>query len=251
MSPCSVIPSVADEGRSPQTDPAPYPAAMAAPRTEKAEKAAGAPGPRSADGSTAASTPIGAPSSPERDARRPARRWIWPLVAVGAFIVGLGSGASSADPTASQEYRVAVAERDEARDAVGAADARATAAEARARRAQSAADGRETQLDTRESELDRREEALKEREAAVTATEQRQAANQVGDGVWTVGVDIEPGTYRTTAAVGGTCYWGIYRTGTNGDDIIQNDIVTGGFPTVTLSAGQDFKSSRCGNWNRQ
>jgi hypothetical protein len=44
------------------------------------------------------------------------------------------------------------------------------------------------------------------------------------------------------------CFWGIYKSGTNGAEIIANDVVTGGRPTVTLKTGQDFDSSRCGRW---
>lgn len=92
---------------------------------------------------------------------------------------------------------------------------------------------------------------MKKREDAVTVAEKQKAANTVREGTWTVGVDIEPGTYRTDAEVSSSCYWGIYRTGSNGSDIIDNDIVSGGRPTVTLSAGQDFKTTRCGAWTKQ
>ncbi|WP_258802371.1 hypothetical protein [Pseudarthrobacter sp. NS4] len=95
------------------------------------------------------------------------------------------------------------------------------------------------------------EAAVKAREEAVTGAEKTKAANTVGDGTWTVGSDIEPGTYRAAAAVGSTCYWGIYRSGSNGGDIIENDIPGGGRPVVTLSAGQDFNSTRCGKWEKQ
>lgn len=103
----------------------------------------------------------------------------------------------------------------------------------------------------RAAELDELEAALAEREAAVASTEAQIAASTITGGTWTVGVDVEPGTYRTKDAVIGDCYWAIYRSGTNKDDIIQNDIVQGGFPTVTLSEGQDFESNRCGSWVRQ
>jgi Flp pilus assembly protein TadG len=93
--------------------------------------------------------------------------------------------------------------------------------------------------------------ALAEREAAVTATEQQVAANTINEGTWTVGVDVEPGTYRTKDPVSGTCYWAIFQSGTNKDNIVQNDIVKGGSPTVTISAGQDFETSRCGSWVKQ
>lgn len=73
----------------------------------------------------------------------------------------------------------------------------------------------------------------------------------MSDGTWTVGKDIAAGTYRATADVGSSCYWGIYETGSNGGNIIENDLPGGGRPSVALSAGQDFKSSRCGTWTRQ
>jgi hypothetical protein len=107
------------------------------------------------------------------------------------------------------------------------------------------------QVEERAAELEGMEAAVAAREAAVAATEEQIAATTITTGVWTVGTDIEPGTYRTAEAVTGSCYWAIYRSGTNQDDIIQNDIVQGGYPTVTLSEGQDFESSRCGSWVRQ
>jgi len=72
----------------------------------------------------------------------------------------------------------------------------------------------------------------------------------IREGTWTVGRDIEPGTYTTTAEVASDCYWSITKSGTNGGDIIENDIVKGGKPTVTLREGQDFKTSRCGGWTK-
>lgn len=110
--------------------------------------------------------------------------------------------------------------------------------------------GRSDELAALEAELASREAALDEREAEIEATEATIAANTFGPGTYLVGTDIEPGTYRTTDAVGGYCYWGIYAGGTNQEDIIQNDIVTGGRPTVTLSSGQEFDSNRCGTWTK-
>lgn len=70
----------------------------------------------------------------------------------------------------------------------------------------------------------------------------------VDDGVWTVGVDIPVGRYRTTANVSDGCYWAITKSGTNGETIIANDLPSGGRPSVTLKAGQDFDTERCGTW---
>lgn len=72
-------------------------------------------------------------------------------------------------------------------------------------------------------------------------------AAAISEGVWTVGVDIAPGVYRTIAPVGGRCYWATLKTGSNGE-IIANAIVEGGRPQVTLKVGQDFETTRCGDW---
>ncbi|GAA1376663.1 hypothetical protein [Catellatospora chokoriensis] len=72
----------------------------------------------------------------------------------------------------------------------------------------------------------------------------------IEDGTWTVGVDIKPGKYRTVTTVDDGCYWKIAKAGTNGDNIIANDIVNGGRPTVTIKVGQEFTSNRCGTWQK-
>lgn len=78
------------------------------------------------------------------------------------------------------------------------------------------------------------------------------AAPEIREGVWTVGVDIPPGTYRTIADVGSSCYWEISKTGGDGGifDIIDNDLPGGGRPQVSLQVGQDFKTNRCGTWQK-
>jgi hypothetical protein len=67
------------------------------------------------------------------------------------------------------------------------------------------------------------------------------------DGIYTVGADIAIGTYRVTAAASSDCYWSITKSGSNGGDIIENNL-GGGFPRVTLKAGQDFTTTSCGSW---
>ncbi|WP_199562113.1 hypothetical protein, partial [Micromonospora deserti] len=72
----------------------------------------------------------------------------------------------------------------------------------------------------------------------------------IEEGTWTVGLDVPPGTYRVTAPVTDDCYWAITKSGTNGENVIANDIPGGGRPTVVLKKGQDFESSGCGTWQR-
>lgn len=105
-------------------------------------------------------------------------------------------------------------------------------------------------LKKRTAELDAYAKELDEREAKLAKAEQAAEANTVSDGVWTVGVDIKAGRYRAVG-VSSDCYWMISRTGSNGDDIIENDIPGGGNPQVVLSKGQDFTSQRCGDWVRR
>ncbi|MEC5179482.1 hypothetical protein [Arthrobacter sp. CG_A4] len=110
---------------------------------------------------------------------------------------------------------------------------------------------RETEAGKADAAVKTADAAVKKREEAVTGAEKTKAANTIGDGTWTVGKDIEAGTYRAAADVGSSCYWGIYATGSNGSNIIDNDLPGGGRPSVALSGGQDFKSSRCGKWEKQ
>lgn len=71
---------------------------------------------------------------------------------------------------------------------------------------------------------------------------------KVSEGTYTVGKDIEPGTYRTRPGVK-DCYWS--RTN-GGGGIIANDMV--GFApdgvTVTVYPGEGFESQRCGTWTK-
>jgi hypothetical protein len=158
--------------------------------------------------------------------------------------VGAGVVAAVSDPTRSEEYLALQEELSTAQD-------QASAFETQAQRAASDKRRVEAEVARRDSELDQRERTVGAREQAVSAVEQQIAANSIGQGTWTVGRDIEPGTYRTREAVVGDCYWAILASGTNGGDIIENDIPSGGFPTVTLSVGQDFENNRCGTFVKQ
>lgn len=74
------------------------------------------------------------------------------------------------------------------------------------------------------------------------------ATVKITDGTYTLGKDLEPGTYRTGPRTKG-CYWS--RT-TGGGSIIANDFV--GFApdgvTVTVNPGEGFESSNCGVWTK-
>lgn len=71
-----------------------------------------------------------------------------------------------------------------------------------------------------------------------------------GDGVFIVGLDIDPGTYRSSGASG--CYWERLRSFSQAgiESTIANDNAKG--PAVVKIAAGDagFKTSRCGSWER-
>lgn len=185
-----------------------------------------------------------------------ARRWVPWTAGVGGALLGMGLGAVitlvASDPTSSDEYQELVgqmsAEQSRASSAQEATEADAESAIGSAEASASSAAASASQF---VAGLEQREADVTAREQAVNALVQRIAATSIEQGTWTVGRDIEPGTYRTAQAVTGDCYWGIYRSGSNGDDIIENDIVNGGFPTVTLSVGQDFENNGCGTFIKE
>ena len=171
---------------------------------------------------------------------------------VAGLLVGdfIGRGTVHPDPTASAQYhqlqqRFVTDEQQigNLQSDIGAA--RSTAAAVQGAQ-QSAA-----QLSQQAEALASQQAALQSGQAALQSSQQVIAQNSITEGTWTVGTDIAPGTYRTSAPVPDQCYWGIYKSGTNKDDIIQNDIVTGGYATVKLSAGQDFEDHGCGTFVKQ
>lgn len=180
------------------------------------------------------------------------------LVAVLLLGGGLWLGKATTDPKVSDEYTAlettgqkAAADRDVYRGLLGELQGEVAAIRSAAVEQDDAMLLREAAVKKAEDELKVQTDGVRKREAAVSGAEKKLAANTVGDGTWVVGVDIEPGTYKAKSAVGSSCYWGIYTSGSNGETIIANDIPGGGLPTVDLAAGQDFKSARCGTWSKQ
>lgn len=180
------------------------------------------------------------------------------LTAVVIFGGGAATAAALMDPTSSEEYAALEASMTDVESKL----ADSSSDYERLKKDYDVMSGgmqaREADVEKREAAAAKTEEAtkaaeaaVKAREVAVTGAEKTKAANTVGDGTWAVGTDIAPGNYRTAEPVGSSCYWGVYRSGSNGADILENDIPGGGHPVVTLSEGQDFKSARCGKWEKQ
>lgn len=73
----------------------------------------------------------------------------------------------------------------------------------------------------------------------------------INNGTWTVGNDIEPGTYRTTG--GDSCYWErLSGFGGTTDDIIASGFSDDGPVIVTIDAADaGFSSTGCALWVKQ
>ncbi|MGO4591565.1 hypothetical protein [Paenarthrobacter sp. 2TAF44] len=190
--------------------------------------------------------------------RRSRNRVLLAAAAIVLFAGGAALGTALPDPKESPAYKSLTGEkstieieRDAALSSYASLKGKYDTLENGMASRESKVGARETEVGEADAAVKTAEAAVKAREDAVTGAEKAKAARTVGDGTWTVGTDIEPGTYRAAAEVGSTCYWGIYRSGSNGNDIIENDIPGGGRPVVTLSAGQDFNSTRCGKWEKQ
>jgi multidrug efflux pump subunit AcrA (membrane-fusion protein) len=189
-------------------------------------------------------------------------------VAVLALLVGGGVGAGIGAGVADDQDRVDAlsGDVDGLRDQLADSDTALDAAQARAEDAEAAVDGavdearaqveeenaeQAADLDAREADLAAREAAVSQRESAAGALEQQAADGSIpGDGVYLVGTEVAPGTYRATSA-GEYCYWE-RLSGLSGefDDVITNGLGAAD-ATVTVS-GSDvaFSSDGCGSWQR-
>ncbi|MES5822001.1 hypothetical protein [Streptomyces sp. RG80] len=89
-------------------------------------------------------------------------------------------------------------------------------------------------------------------EAVDTKAKGSPAAKMSGDGgMFRVGADIAPGTYRSTGNEDDMCYWERTKDAEHGlESIIANDNVTGS-AVVTISASDTyFKTSGCTDWKK-
>lgn len=89
-------------------------------------------------------------------------------------------------------------------------------------------------------------------EAVDTKAKGSPAAKMSGDGgMFRVGADIAPGTYKSTGNEDDMCYWERTKDAEHGlESIIANDNVTGS-AVVTISASDTyFKTSGCTDWKK-
>src|SRR5258708_4194526 len=77
-----------------------------------------------------------------------------------------------------------------------------------------------------------------------------QSKTTFGDGMYIIGTDITPGTYRNTSSQG--CYYArLSGFGNTTDDIIANNNVDTATIVTIAASDKGFQSNRCGTWTKQ
>ncbi|MFN6544476.1 hypothetical protein [Mycolicibacterium nivoides] len=106
-------------------------------------------------------------------------------------------------------------------------------------------------LDQRSAQIDQREASVAARESQVSQAEHLAKMNTIpsGDGLYLVGSEIQPGTYRTAGAEG--CYYAALRGLSGGNSDIRTNQNTDGPAVVEiLSSDVGFQVKRCAEWRR-
>ncbi|WP_129308733.1 hypothetical protein [Streptomyces sp. L2] len=89
-------------------------------------------------------------------------------------------------------------------------------------------------------------------EAVDPKTKGSPATSMDGDGgMFKVGTDIAPGTYKSTGNADDSCYWERTKDAAHGlNSIIANDNVTGSAVVTIRSSDAYFKTTGCGDWKK-
>lgn len=190
--------------------------------------------------------------------RRSRWRWLqrrfslplWAIIVVALVALGVGVGAGAAGGVQQSKYDAAVADLGEARQEVTDLKGEVADAKADAKAAEREASEKiEAEFASKNAALDDREGKLNEREQQLSVAEAAKKKDSIdGPGLYEVGVDINPGKWKTDGG-SGSCYYAKLRS-SDTSDIIDNNNVDGP-AVVTLAAGQYFEvGSRCGPWQR-
>jgi hypothetical protein len=170
--------------------------------------------------------PYSPPAAPKRNVKR-----ILSYVGVGVLGLAIGAAGSGGEAeTPDPEVVEKIVTVDPTADQIAALDTRAA------------------DIDARAAQLASDTTALDARDVAVSAKEAAKKASTFGDGVYEVGVDIQPGTYATD---GGRCYWEKSTGGDGIGSILGNDNVSGPVVLMIEPTVKFFKASGCGTWTKR
>jgi len=179
--------------------------------------------------------------------------------------VGIGLGAASAQSSADEtkkELASTTAQRDGLQARLDDRSAQLEADQAAAQRVQSEKDAasQKAAADQAAAEKAAADKVAADQAAAAKAATDQAAAAAVADaarntipgsGIFEIGGDKNPGTYRTSGPVDRSCYYAVLSSpnASGVDNIIDNNNIQGP-GIVTLQAGQFFETSGCADWTR-
>lgn len=183
--------------------------------------------------------PLSATNEPATATKHPFWRRGWFLGVVG-LVLGIAIGSASAGgtdttpgaapaPTVTATVEIEVEGQPEPAETVTVDPAAEIQAEM---------DALAAELEARAAALDAREVAISGEEAAI------EAGTFPGNGVFIVGTDIQPGTYRAEGA-GRPCYWARLAAP---DDILDNNLGEGQQIAVIEAGDALFETSGCTDW---
>jgi membrane protein involved in colicin uptake len=168
--------------------------------------------------------------------------------------IGYASAQSKVDEQAKEIDSIS-AERDDLESQLNDRQAKQAADRA-------AADRIEAEREQKEREAAERQAAEEKAAADRAAADQAAAADAAaeaarntigGSGIYEIGAEKNPGTYRTSGPTPGrsSCYYAVLSspTGSGIDNIIDNTNL-GGPGIVNLAAGQFFETTGCEDWTR-
>ena len=177
---------------------------------------------------------------PEPTPAPPARgRGVWRVVAALAvamvlLVVGVAIGVvARKGAVRDQRHRAAAAEQ------------RASSLQDQVSRQQSTIAEQQRQLAREKAKVEQLQRTPPTQPTAPTSPVAANAATSFGDGLYQVGVAIQPGQYRTDGT--GTCYWAKLSTGDTNKVIVNS--YSGGAQSVTIDSPY-FESEACGTWTK-
>ena len=166
------------------------------------------------------------------------RRTVLTATVVGllAFFLGMGIGGSgnAQDPPVAAEATAASGATEEDLD-----------------RREAELESRDGDLRSKQEDLDQREQDVESRERELENSASGIGGVTIGNGVFEVGEDVDPGVYATEGSNDPDlpCTYRVSEDD-EGDDIISSE-VSDGPGTVALENGQYFTSEYCQTWQRQ
>lgn len=189
------------------------------------------------------------------------RGWVLPATAALALVVGitLGAAANGQDATASPEYKAldsklsdakadeskSASDLQEARDQLATIEGDLPAREDALKQGQDQLTAAQDQLKKDQAQLAQDQADVSKREKAVGVVEHEIEANTIsGDGLYEVGRDMKPGSYRSKGSSG--CYYAVLNS-SDTSDIATNNL-TDGPAIVTVTSGDYFETQDCADW---